>query len=186
MMPIILPRQHWQAWLDRDVQDAAALAPLLQPCQPEEMRAYPVGQLVGNPATTGRSAWSRCRCSLPGASCPDKICGAAAAEAVLAPPGLPALVGPAGVVVVGPKVVICLGRSTFNALRRACGLGRTKRMDEAIKSPFKYRSTPVWCQAHTGALGHNNRNKGGVDRVSQDWQRMKEALQSPGLARSCA
>jgi putative SOS response-associated peptidase YedK len=48
-MPVILPERHWQGWLDRDVQDATALVPLLRPLSAEEMRANPVGQLVGNP-----------------------------------------------------------------------------------------------------------------------------------------
>ena len=48
-MPLILPERHWQAWLDRDAQDSAALLPLLQPHPADAMRAYPVGPLVSNP-----------------------------------------------------------------------------------------------------------------------------------------
>jgi putative SOS response-associated peptidase YedK len=48
-MPVILPERHWEEWLDRNAQDAAALVPLLLPYQPEAMRAYPVAQVVGNP-----------------------------------------------------------------------------------------------------------------------------------------
>ena len=48
-MPLILPERHWQAWLDRDAQDSAALVPLLQPHPADAMRAYPVGPLVSNP-----------------------------------------------------------------------------------------------------------------------------------------
>jgi putative SOS response-associated peptidase YedK len=48
-MPVILPQQHWAAWLDRDAQDAAALVPLLRPYPADAMRAYPVGMTVSNP-----------------------------------------------------------------------------------------------------------------------------------------
>jgi putative SOS response-associated peptidase YedK len=48
-MPVILPRLHWQAWLDRDLQEAAAVVPLLRPYPSDAMRAYPVSLLVNNP-----------------------------------------------------------------------------------------------------------------------------------------
>ena len=48
-MPVILPRQHWAAWLDPGLQEAGELVPLLRPFPPDAMRAYPVGALVGNP-----------------------------------------------------------------------------------------------------------------------------------------
>src|SRR5438477_8132572 len=75
--------------------------------------------------------------------------------------------------IVNPKLVVCLGLNTFNALRQACDLGPCLRIGLAIDSPFNIDSIRVWCQAHTGALGQNNRNKGGVDRVSHDWRKMK-------------
>ena len=52
-MPVILPRQHWAAWLDPTQQEAGELVPLLRPFPPDAMRAYPVGQLVGNPRNNG-------------------------------------------------------------------------------------------------------------------------------------
>jgi putative SOS response-associated peptidase YedK len=52
-VPVILPARHWQAWLDRDLQDAAELVPLLQPYPADAMRAYPVEQLVSNPRNDG-------------------------------------------------------------------------------------------------------------------------------------
>ena len=48
-MPVILPRQHWAAWLDPQLHDAAGLVPLLRPYPADAMRAYPVGALVSNP-----------------------------------------------------------------------------------------------------------------------------------------
>jgi uracil-DNA glycosylase len=79
--------------------------------------------------------------------------------------------------IVNPKLVVCLGLNTFNALRQACGLSPCYPLAAAIDSSFNVGSTRVWCQAHTGALGQNNRNKGGIDRVSQDWRRMKADMQ---------
>lgn len=78
--------------------------------------------------------------------------------------------------IVDPKLVICLGLQTFNALRVACKLPASDNMSSAIESPFPFANARIWCQAHTGVLGQNTRNRGGVNRVSQDWQRMKAEL----------
>lgn len=75
--------------------------------------------------------------------------------------------------IVQPRLVIALGLETFEALRCALGLKRVAKMDLAIDSPFNGPTCRIWCQAHTGAFGQMNRNRGGVDRVSQDWLRMK-------------
>jgi len=40
----------------------------------------------------------------------------------------------------------------------------------------------VICQAHTGQLGKNNRNKGGVNRVDGDWAKMSEMIGNSELA----
>jgi putative SOS response-associated peptidase YedK len=48
-MPVILPRQHWAAWLDPMQQEAGELVQLLRPYPAEAMRAYPIGGLVNNP-----------------------------------------------------------------------------------------------------------------------------------------
>ena len=52
-MPVILPRQHWGAWLDPQAQDAGELVPLLRPYPADAMRAYPVGPMVSNPRKDG-------------------------------------------------------------------------------------------------------------------------------------
>ena len=52
-MPVILPQQHWPAWLDAGLQGAGELVPLLLPYPADAMRAYPVGQSVGNPRNDG-------------------------------------------------------------------------------------------------------------------------------------
>lgn len=75
--------------------------------------------------------------------------------------------------IVKPKLLICLGLVTFNALRRGCDLNPLWPFSVAIENPFNIGPTRVWCQAHTGRLGQNNRNRGGVSRVPNDWRRMK-------------
>ena len=72
--------------------------------------------------------------------------------------------------IVQPKLVVCLGLNTFNAIRLACGHSPAQRMDEAIASPFTFDQARVWGQAHTGARGQNNR---GRERVAEDWRRMQ-------------
>lgn len=80
--------------------------------------------------------------------------------------------------IIEPKVVICLGLATYNAMYQAIS-GKTKKtIDDAINSPFMIGGSMVFCQAHTGMLGKNNRNKGGVDRVNGDWLGMSEFYNS--------
>lgn len=77
--------------------------------------------------------------------------------------------------IVNARLVICLGMATFNALRIARGLARAANMEAALNSPFTLGNSLLWFQAHTGHFGQISRNKSGVDRVSQDWLRMKRA-----------
>lgn len=78
--------------------------------------------------------------------------------------------------IVRPKLVICLGLDTFNALRRSIGRRPIHPIASAISKPFKKRGVLVWCQAHTGILGQNNRRRGNRCRVHFDWRRMRRAL----------
>jgi hypothetical protein len=82
--------------------------------------------------------------------------------------------------IIKPKLVVCLGLATFNALRRACDLSPYQVLSSANESPFIIGTAQVWCQAHTGARGQNNRNKSGLDRVSDDWLRMKASVEEKG------
>jgi putative SOS response-associated peptidase YedK len=41
-MPVILPREAWEAWLDPDARDLAALEALLRPADPDGWVSYPV------------------------------------------------------------------------------------------------------------------------------------------------
>lgn len=48
-MPVILPAEHYDLWLDPGAQDTAALAPLLRPYPDDEIEYEPVSRLVNNP-----------------------------------------------------------------------------------------------------------------------------------------
>ena len=74
---------------------------------------------------------------------------------------------------IGGALVLCLGLVTFNALRHVLGNERLGTIETAIQSPMSLGRARIWCQAHTGAMGQNNRNRGGVDRVTRDWEAMR-------------
>jgi restriction system protein len=76
--------------------------------------------------------------------------------------------------VVSPKILICLGLNTFNAVRVASGAAPKKPMATAIISPMQLGSTPIRCQANTGARGQSNR---GREQVEMDWSKMKAVLE---------
>jgi putative SOS response-associated peptidase YedK len=54
-MPLILPREHWDAWLNREQQDVAALAPLLVPTDPARLQAWPVSRSVNRSSSEGEA-----------------------------------------------------------------------------------------------------------------------------------
>ena len=80
------------------------------------------------------------------------------------------------IIIVAPRVVICLGLITFNALREAQGQSKVKKVGDAIDSPFDIGVSRIWCQAHTGALGQLNRKRLNPNQVIKDWLRMKDEV----------
>jgi putative SOS response-associated peptidase YedK len=48
-MPVIIPREHYELWLDPGIHDPRRLQPLLVPFPAGEMEAYPVNRLVNDP-----------------------------------------------------------------------------------------------------------------------------------------
>jgi len=79
--------------------------------------------------------------------------------------------------IIAPKIIIALGLSTFNALYKTCEAKMVKNINDGVKlSPFYYYNSAIFCQAHTGMQGKNTRNKGGVNRVSTDWDEMAKFL----------
>lgn len=79
--------------------------------------------------------------------------------------------------IVGPRLAVCLGKAAFDAIAVASGRRRTESLVEAIAFPFEIGRTQVWCQAHTGQLGTNSRNRKGVDQVGRDWAHMASAYE---------
>jgi hypothetical protein len=88
---------------------------------------------------------------------------------------------------IAPRLVVCLGKNTFNAIRIAaselalmCELDRCRTMASAIDSPFSVqfdgRNVAIWAQAHPGAWGQINRNKGHPGRTIKDWMRMSRGV----------
>ena len=52
-MPVMLPPEHWAAWLDRSNTDATTLAPLMQGLPAGAMQAWPVARAVGRSSAEG-------------------------------------------------------------------------------------------------------------------------------------
>ena len=52
-MPVMLPPDHWAAWLDRGNTEPAALAPLMQGLPAGAMQAWPVARTVGRSSADG-------------------------------------------------------------------------------------------------------------------------------------
>ena len=84
--------------------------------------------------------------------------------------------------IVAPLLVVAFGLPAVNALRAHCGLPPVGKVADAVAAPFQVHGASVWCQSHPGGLGRANRNKGGVDRVSEDWRRMSATIGPLGSA----
>lgn len=71
--------------------------------------------------------------------------------------------------IVSPQIVICLGLKTFLSLMRAVGLKGSMKMDQAVSSPFAFGNSKIYCVAHPGSFGMNNR---GRSQVESDWRHL--------------
>jgi putative SOS response-associated peptidase YedK len=54
-MPVLLAPAQWAAWLSREQQDPAALAPLLRPAPAEGLQAWPVSRAVNRGSAEGEA-----------------------------------------------------------------------------------------------------------------------------------
>lgn len=54
-MPVILPQEHYEEWLNPDITDTASLSRLLVPFDEGQMEMYPVTPAVGNPRYDNKS-----------------------------------------------------------------------------------------------------------------------------------
>ncbi len=52
-MPVMIEAQDWSRWLARDQQEATEVAPLLRPCDPAAMQAWPVSRAVNRGSAEG-------------------------------------------------------------------------------------------------------------------------------------
>jgi putative SOS response-associated peptidase YedK len=52
-MPVILPAEHWEQWLDRTNHDVAGLSTLLAPAPDDLLRLHPVGTEVNSVRNNG-------------------------------------------------------------------------------------------------------------------------------------
>ena len=80
--------------------------------------------------------------------------------------------------IIQPSIVICFGIKTFNALIASYGYKGSTKMAEAINRPKTVGTVLIHCLPHPGRLGQNNRNKGGIDRVSEDWAALAQTVNS--------
>ena len=80
--------------------------------------------------------------------------------------------------IIQPIIVICFGIKTFNALIASYGYKGSTKMAEAINRPKTVGTVLIHCLPHPGRLGQNNRNKGGIDRVSEDWAALAQTVNS--------
>ncbi|HJR90970.1 MAG TPA: SOS response-associated peptidase [Acidimicrobiia bacterium] len=54
-MPVVLPQESWEAWLDRDLTDPEMALDLLRPLDPDLIMEYAVGNEVNNVRNNGAS-----------------------------------------------------------------------------------------------------------------------------------
>jgi restriction system protein len=77
--------------------------------------------------------------------------------------------------IVKPKLVICMGIATFNAIRRVKSLKSVDNLQDGFEQPIVEADKEYWCQSHPGALGRINReSKGRTGQVNRDWAQMAE------------
>ena len=100
--------------------------------------------------------------------------------------------------IIEPKVIICLGKDTFENVLLAC-TGKKEHIKgynafiESTRNPVRFpllsgKITAVFAEAHCGTIGTMNRNRFGkkgelssshsLDRQMEDWARIKACLKS--------
>lgn len=57
--------------------------------------------------------------------------------------------------IVQPRLVVCLGLATFNAIATALGYARPATLQAALASPIRHGTSRIWCQAHPAARGRS-------------------------------
>ena len=82
--------------------------------------------------------------------------------------------------IVGPEVIICLGRSVFVGATRAMGkrvrMGRYNDFIESSENPVEIDGRLFFAEAHCGYFGTVNRGKNGLELQLEDWKRIKKMI----------
>src|ERR1700720_3753071 len=86
--------------------------------------------------------------------------------------------------IVSPKLVICFGEPTFNAIRRALDIPEVESVAAGLDQPFPYGNSLIWLQYHPADQAQRTRNKGGIDRVRGDWKKMKDCVRRMAMRRT--
>lgn len=77
--------------------------------------------------------------------------------------------------IVSPKIAICLGKSTFEALQQSPGEEPRQFADAFLpERRINYRSTEIYGVPHPGSWGV--RNAGGMERVHERWRILAKRL----------
>lgn len=78
--------------------------------------------------------------------------------------------------IIDPKLTVCLGLATFNALRKASNLSTFSNIEEGTKNSFSIGHCKVFGVAHTGRMGTNMRNRKNKNQVDTDWSVIQSYL----------
>lgn len=79
--------------------------------------------------------------------------------------------------IVSPRMAICLGKATFDAVRLAAGLPGIEWSKARLSDPHTHiSSVEIYGVPHPSPLGINN--AGGKDAVGRIWKMLAEHLQS--------
>lgn len=71
--------------------------------------------------------------------------------------------------IIHPKMVVCLGAQTFNALRKALGF-RSIKVGEGHLNPISYKGIDIYGVYHTGGLG--TAGAGGKTEALKQWEHL--------------
>lgn len=77
--------------------------------------------------------------------------------------------------IVRPRLVICLGAATINAIRRMLKM-RPVSLAQARREPVSIDGIPVYGLSHTGGLGVAN--AGGLEGIDAQWSTLAEAYKA--------
>jgi len=76
--------------------------------------------------------------------------------------------------IVKPKLVICFGKDTFNAIRKALKMMKVDTVEKGINSPFFFNASKVYLQSHP--CGRDWPRRGGINQIHADWAKMAEYM----------